>query len=431
MGCLFAIAHVLAGFAVAQSATTSIVSVSAAGVPGNGNSRWALVSADGRTLIFHSRATNLAPGDTNGARDVFVHELLTGRNRRLDLGAGGLQANADVRVTSISPEARFLALESEADNLVLGDANGHQDVYRHDLRTGDTLLVSVAADGGEADESSYVPHMSPDGRFVAFQSMAKNLVTGSNPYAPSNEVYLRDLHLGTTERVALNDAGEPANGSSSGPLVSARGRYVFFTSGATNLPNAPYPGRHVYVRDRVEGRTRLISVDSNGNQATGPGGGALCRAAHISRDGRIAVFVSTATNLAPGVAPGSFHVYSHDLRTGRTTIESIGLSGNAGNGNSFFPRISGDGRFVAFHSAAADLVPGDTNGDGDVFVRDRETGTTTRTSVGTQGQQGLYFSAFPDVSDGGGVVVFQGRDNGFAPTDRNLLDDVFVRILDL
>src|SRR5205814_1263965 len=190
-------------------------------------------SADGRFVAFAAWARNLAPGDTNGFGDVFVHDRGTGVTERLSVDGAGTEANDTIHQPAISADGRFVAFVSAATNLVPGDTNGLSDVFVHDRRTRRTERVSVDSAGTQADGASASPALSADGRFVAFSSSATNLVPGdTNGQA---DVFVHDRRTGTTERVSVDSAGTGANGWSERPSISADGRFVAFCSYATNL----------------------------------------------------------------------------------------------------------------------------------------------------------------------------------------------------
>ena len=250
-----------------------------------------------------------------------------------------------------------------------------------------TRLVSVGPGGvqGNADSGGGVA-VSADGRFVAFGSYASNLAAGDSNGV--SDVFVRDRQAGVTELVSVGQGGVRGNGFSDYPAISADGRYVAFLSGASNLVPGDTNGVvDLFVRDRRARRTVRASVATGGAQAD-----AEARFPAISPGGRYVAFSSFAANLTPGDANGTVDVFLRDLATGRTERVAVGLGGAVANGFSDFPSISAEGRFVAFTSRAGNLVPGDTNGRNDVFVRDRVAGTTTRVR-GTAGAEGAVISA--------------------------------------
>jgi Tol biopolymer transport system component len=285
----------------------------------------------------------------------------------------------------------------------------------------ETTLVSVHSDGTQGDDVSSFASISAHGRYVAFTSAASTLVTGDTNNGL--DVFVHDRQTGTTTRVSLGLNGNQANGSSQEPSISAGGRYIAFYSGASNLVRGDTNrASDVFVYDRQTGTTSRVSLRSNGNQAN-----RNSSVPSISGNGRYVAFYSNASNLVRGDTNDKFDAFVHDRQTGTTRRVSISSNGNQGNRSSYFPSISGDGRYVAFFSGASNLVRGDTNSRFDVFVRDRQTGTTRRVSVGPNGSQGNRVSGWPSISGDGQYVAFQSNASNLVPGDANNTYDLFVR----
>jgi Tol biopolymer transport system component len=276
-----------------------------------------------------------------------------------------------------------------------------------------TERVSVASDGTQANNDSNGTSISDDGRYVAFSSLADNLVEGDTNGV--QDVFVHDRMTGETTRVSVASDGTQANGACAtigcwcilnGLSISADGRYVAFHSDATNLVEGDTNGStDIFVHDRVTGKTTLVSVSSDGTQ--GNGGSSI---PSISGDGRYVAFLSDSTNLVEGVTNGG--IFMHDRVTGKTTFESISSDGTQGNEGAGYPTISADGRYVAFNSFSDNLVEGDTNGITDIFVHDRVTGETTLESVSSDGTQGNGWSGATAISaDGRYVAFWSGADN--------------------
>jgi Tol biopolymer transport system component len=211
-----------------------LVSVASDGTQGNSHSVSPSISADGRYVAFSSLASNLVPGDTNGKQDIFVHDRLTGQTTRVSVASDGTQGNGDSDFASISADGRYVAFSSLASNLVAGDTNGTWDVFVHDRLTGQTTRVSVASDGTQGNEDSIGVEISADGRYVAFTSLASNLVAGDTN--GTWDVFVHDRLTGQTTRVSVASDGTEGNGHSLyGLSISADGRYVAFASVASNL----------------------------------------------------------------------------------------------------------------------------------------------------------------------------------------------------
>jgi Tol biopolymer transport system component len=409
-----------------QTGQTTRVSVATGGGQANLASLNPSISADGRYVAFVSAATNLVSGDTNGAWDIFVHDRQTGQTTRVSVATGGGQANLDSLDPSISADGRYVAFVSAATNLVSGDTNNFQDIFVHDRQTGQTTRVSVASDGTQANGHSYAPSISADGRYVAFASLASNLVSGDTNGAW--DVFVHDRQTGETTRVSVASDGTQAIGFffGSSPSISADGRYVAFDSWATNLVSGDTNDKpDVFVHDRQTGQTTRVSVSSDGTQANN---GAIYPS--ISADGRYVAFESNSTNLVSGDTNSVTDIFVHDRQTGQTTrvsVSSDGTQANGGPGWSGNPSsISADGRYVAFHSYADNLVSGDTNSATDIFVHDRQTGVTTRVSIASDGTQANGFSASPSISADGRYVAFMSGATNLVSGDTNNDWDVFV-----
>jgi Tol biopolymer transport system component len=287
---------------------------------------------------------------------------------------------------SISADGRYVVFGSAAANLAGPDANANWDAFVRDLQARTTECVSVDASGHAGNGASYTDlarAISQDGRFVVFRSDANDLVAGDTNGV--TDVFVRDRQSGTTECASVDSGGVSANGASSDAAISADGRFVAFTSTATNLvPGTSIVARRVFLRDLQSGTTELVSVRIGGADADAESYGPS-----LSADGRFAAFTSWLPDLAAGDTNGRADVFVRDRQAGTTEIASLGDSGQLGNEDCLLATISPDGNFVAFESAAADLVPADTNGFMvDVFLRDRVAATTDLVSVSTSGAQG-------------------------------------------
>ncbi|MEP6516621.1 calcium-binding protein [Microcoleus vaginatus] len=398
------------------------VSVDSAGNQAIGRSLFPSISANGRFVAFTSNASNLVPGDTNNDFDIFVRDLLTNTTTRVSVDSAGNQGNNRSFDPSISADGRFVAFTSDASNLVPGDTNSSEDIFVRDLLTNTTTRVSVDSAGNQGNNRSGAPSISADGRFVAFSSDASNLVLGDTK--DNEDIFVRDLLTNTTTRVSVDSAGNSGNNRSFIPSISANGRFVAFQSEASNLvPGDTNNNIDVFVRDTITNTTTRVSVDSAGNQARG-----ISALASISADGRFVAFLSDAFNLVPGDTNNSRDFFVRDLSTNTTTRVSVDSAGNQANNNSWnLPSISGDGRFVAFTSDASNLVLGDTNNSRDIFMRDLSTNTTTRVSVSGEGNQGNNNSfGIASILGDGGFVAFSSDASNLVPGDTNNSEDIFV-----
>lgn len=420
---LAALAAVPAEHPPTSQSTTLRASVDSSGAQANKRSWYCDVSADGRFVAFESEATNLVPGDTNNVFDVFVHDLLTGVTERVSVNAAGVQGDFLSARPALSADGRFVAFMSLATNLDPADTNNKYDVYVRDRMLGVVERVSVSSSGAQVSRDSDWPTISGDGRYVAFWSEAINLVPGDTNGVP--DVFLRDRTTSTTTRVSVASGGVQGNDRSLYPRLSRDGSRVIFESSASNL----WPGDangvwDVFVHEIASGLTTCVSV----NPAGIPGNGGSGHLAALSADGRWACFTSGASDLVPGDANGYEDVFVRDLLTGITEMASVSSAGLQGNGSSGDERvtISGNARFVGFSSNATTLVIGDTNATTDIFVRDRLTGTTTRVSVATGGGQSNHQSNRTSISGDGRIVAFHSHASNLVVGDSNGQIDVFV-----
>ncbi|MFI5395531.1 MAG: hypothetical protein ACHQ9S_08360 [Candidatus Binatia bacterium] len=409
----------------APAGGASLISVGIKGVSGNGASSGVSLSADGSVVAFYSDATDLVPSDTNERRDVFVHDAnATPSTERVSVSSAGGQANGNSQgpgmapAPAISDDGQIVAFHSDATNLVAGDNNGATDVFVRNRQAGSTELVSVNLSGTSGNGASRFPSISADGRFVAFQSAASDLVSGDTNGAM--DIFVRDRLSGTTERVC----GVQPNADSSSPSISADGNFVAFVSAATNLvPTQTNGQKNVFVCDRTTGTAELISVSTAGV----PGNSDSIVPA-ISGDGNIVAFKSEADNLVPHDNNGVVDVFARDRAAGTTERVSVSFAGGDANDGSFLPVVSRDGRFVAFGSSATNLVLHDFNNWPDVFIRDRQIGVTLLVDLTSDGS--LANAGTPDVapaiSADGNHMGFVSFASNLAPNDNNGLADVFT-----
>lgn len=347
---------------------------------------------------------------------------------RISLAADGRQGNGDSVPLAISDDGRLVLTTTFATNIV-GSAGGPTwgKLALHDRRSGGVRRADVGPTGSAAGGIPGVNSgsMTPDGRFAVFSTDRPGLVPGDTD--DKYDLFIRDLVAGTTARLRPGVGGTLSQGTV-GPYelgISTDGRYVMFLSGATNLLPGGSGGQHVYVHDRQERVTVQVDRGRGGAQAD-----ELSYGGEISAGGGFAAFESLAGNLVASDSNGKIDVFLRDLGAGTTAIVSIGERGQESRGTSNNPKVSGNGRFVAFNSTASNLVAGDTNNRSDVFVRDMQAGTTQRVSVGSAERQSNGRSYVMDLSTNGRYVTFYtyATNLGSLP-DTNREPDVYVRDL--
>jgi Tol biopolymer transport system component len=347
---------------------------------------------------------------------------------RVSVSGTGGQSNGDSTEPSISGSGRWVAFASDASNLVPNDTNNSSDIFVRDLVTKTTKLVSVNSSGIEGNLPSSSPVISADGRWVAFSSYASNLTSGDLNGVP--DIFVHDLSTGATQIVSVSSSGQLGNARSLSPSISGDGSRVAFQSDASNLISRDDNNESdVFVHDRSTGRTELVSQSSSGTQAdTLHDRGS--QAAAISANGRAVAFVSAAHNLTPNDVNNSPDVFVRNLISDTTRLASVSSSGAQGTGGFVgTPSLSPGGRRVVFESNDQGLVSGDTTGldAEDIFLHDLRNGTTQLVSVSSSGQQGNGASDEPSIRRS--LVVFQSLANNLVAGDTNTGRNVFVHDL--
>ncbi|MFM9557653.1 MULTISPECIES: TolB family protein [Streptomyces] len=437
---------------------TERISVTAEGSQANDYSDVGGISANGRYVAFDSSATNLVAGDTNGFSDIFVKDLRTGTIERVNVADDGTQADNETTTYSLSANGRYVAFTSYADNLAPGDTPDAQDVFVHDRLTGRTELLVEA---GTTWAQTYEPSISANGRYVAFTSSRSDLVEGDTN--DRGDVFVRDRWRKTTERISVADDGSQTSGFSEGAAISWDGTRIAFrtqflldggeeegtrpealgTSGTSGTSEASGISQTsatsevkrpqaflFYVRDTRTGRTVQAAHTRDGVSV------AVRGEIGLSPDGRYALYASEWGGIVPDDTNDKRDVFAKDLSTGATRRLTLAQDGSepndhsAGQVNQRGPALSADNRRVVFTSSAGNLVPGDTNGDADAFVRDLVTGEVQRLNVTRDGAQSdTAQRSSPLVDAFGRTVAFGSAENDLVPGDTNETGDVFVRRL--
>jgi hypothetical protein len=411
--------HSLTGTLVVTTGTyPALVSTGPGATQSDGFSDLPSVSADGRYLAFFSLGTTLVAGDTNGAADVLVRDLQAGTTSRASVASDGTQANDFSGEPAISADGRFVAFRSVAGNLVPGGRHGFGDIYRRDQQLGQTVQVNLSSGGVPSDGGCFYPSVSGDGRFVAFNSNSTNLVTGGGGGVP--QIYVRDMQTGQTSVTSVGTDGSLGNADSTNPIISGDGRYVAFFSDATNFaPGATASGRQVFLHDRQTGTTQLVSGRPDG---TPPNAAAYLDSEErlaMSLDGRYVAFTSLASNLTAGNTNAAPDVFVWDKITNTTTVVSVANDGTLFYGGGGAPAISADGRFVAFRVYPADAPAPQ------IAVRDMTTLGTVLFSVGPGDVLGSQFSAATAISANGRVLAFSSNAPNLVAGDTNGQQDIF------
>jgi Tol biopolymer transport system component len=426
--------------------STFRASVSSGGAAANSFSFESTLSGNGRFVAFVSDASNLVSGDTNGFQDIFVYDLKTGETKRISVNSSGAESNHDSYTPAFSANGRYVAFTSGASNLVPGDGNGAEDIFLHDLKSGTTQLVSLSSEGAASNNFSSDPVLAAKGRLVVFSSYASNLVPGDTNGV--TDIFIRDLKAGTTKRISVDSSGNEGNGYSASPAFSANGRFVAFMSAATNLVPGDTNGfEDVFVHDLKTGITERVSVSSTGEEASISGYDPMdyCAGAwfwiysgspSISADGRFVAFDSDACNLVEEDTNTGFYsvgydypgtdIFIHDRKTGETKLVSVDNSG-AQLGLSYDPSISSNGRFVTFTS----LYGGELNlyyyVTTNIVVHDLKTGATQTVTVDPKAADDTYFGSYDaSISAKGKFISFSSDSPNLVKGDNNSVYDVFV-----
>ncbi|MEV5887090.1 hypothetical protein AB0L74_31235 [Streptomyces sp. NPDC052020] len=400
------------------------------GTGGDSDSGTPRISANGRYVAFDSWSANLVPGDTNGVNDVFVKDRRTGAIERINVASDETQADVSSIAFSISGNGRYVAFDSLDGDLVPGDTPDSEDVFIRDRRTGRTeTLIGPGPEGS----FTYAPFISPDGRYVAFTSSRSDLVAGDTN--GESDAFVHDRWKKTTRRVSVATDGTEGTGRSASEAISADGTRIAFTS-ARRLgagTGAEEPGtdlkrprsRYFYVHDTRTGRTTPAVVDLDGEET------ALNGDVGLSPDGRYALFSSPYANLVPGDTNGARDHFARDLTTGVTRRLAAAHDGSEPNDDSGTsrPHLSADNRYAVFTSTASNLVPGDTNGMADAFVRNLRTGDVQRVDVADDGTQSNAGAGFLSADASGRTVSFDSGADNLVPGDTNGRTDVFARSL--
>jgi Tol biopolymer transport system component len=412
-------------FTVVGASATAFtrVSVASDGTPAGLMSDSPALTASGQVVVFVSIDDTLVAGDDNGCEDIFVHDRQSGETQRVSVSSAGQQADAGCYGPAISGDGRFVTFDSEAATLVANDRNACSDVFVHDRQTGQTTRISHPGGGREGNAGSYMPAISADGRWIAFDSDADNLVAGdTNDCA---DVFLYDRQTEALARLSVSSTGTEGNSSSWSAAISGDGQWIAFESVADNLVVGDANlCIDLFLHARVSGATTRVSVSSTGQEADGDSWHPS-----LSADGRFLAFESGATALVPGDTNKSEDIFVRDRLTAAVTRVSLSSAGTEADNSSYAPMISAEGRFVIFESLAANLVEGDTNVLADIFLHDRQAGTIQRMTAAPDTGESLAESWDAAVNADATVIAFVSAADNLVADDINGVPDVLVRVL--
>jgi len=397
--------------------TTRLVSTTDQGGPVNEQVSFPSISLDGSQIGFVSGSSDLVSGDTNGAADLFLLDLMTGGLEIVSTDSSGAQHNGTWAGGDISGNGRLIAFTSDATNLVPGDTNDRRDVFVKDLTTGAVERVSVSSQGVQGSHHSALASISEDGRIIAFTSLADNLVPGDAN--GSEDVFIHDRLAGTTERVSVTSSGAELVGDSWGAELALNGQLVFFESNARLVPSLPTGDKQIYGHDRVTGVTEMVSVSDAGQPSN-----RRSELASASADGRYVAFRSQGVNLDSD-APALWNrkVFVRDRLAGRTTCEGRSIH-EFSSGTVSHLRMSPDGSVLGFSSTFPQVGVSSIRQS---FARSRDLGHICTLSTSAGGELGNYHSEHLRFDETGSRVAYQSRANNLAPGDTDLYTaDVFA-----
>jgi WD40-like Beta Propeller Repeat len=374
-------------------------------------------SADGRFVAFQSHSTNLVPNDTNNAEDIFVFDRQTRTIERVSVSSSGQQADFESGSPDISGDGRFVTFQSVARNLVPNDTNDAscdgEDIFLHDRQDGTTRRISLTSTGQQYDGCKEDPSISADGRFVAYASQGDPLgLTLPN----TNRIYVVEVANGALDLVSRDEGGTPGDGIE--PSISGDGNFVTFRSN-TQLVAGAGTNSNIYLYNRATDTPTLVS------EAIGGGGVSdYTDEPAISADGNFISYLSRANNIIPENTFGEEQIYVFDVAQGTNEIISVDDQGNPINNGSGGRAISGDGRYVGFN---VDYENQGNDIQVDLFIYDRQTNQRSLISQSANGAVGNAASIMPDISDDGEVIVFASQSTNLLPNS-NLFFEIFSKL---
>lgn len=382
---------------------------------------------DGRYLVFESWATDLVPDDTNDSPDIFVRDLQEQTTERVSVMSDGSEVESSSVRPSISDNGRFVTFVGPPTLTGYQGPISNKQVLLHDMLTKQITLISKTSNGEPVGAINFPQSsLSSDGNIIAFYSSAKDIIASNG----EQQIFVYNRQLDEFVIASASSSGELGNERSFNPVVSANGRYVLFSSIADNLvPNDTNDSFDVFVHDLQTSVTKLISINSDGEQGNQDSGFSQWRQ-DISDDGRYAVFVSEATNFIPENVANFQRVYVHDLQTSETSLAS---PYNSSNSPVFAddPAISGNGRYVTFRTSNGFIIPDNNDSIIDIYVKDLETESLYLASRNSNCEKANAHAEYPFIAGDGGAVIFSSEANNLVANDTNENYDFFINYFTL
>jgi len=385
----------------------SLITDDVNGVDGSNDDSYRLaISADGRYVGFDSTATNLIAGGNSFAQNVFVHDTQTDLTTLVSKNKDGTDGGNALSTTPyLSNDGRYVVFSSNASDIVLNDNNGNRDVFLYDMQLNTMKLVSKNNAGtGSANGASFAYDISADGRYIAYESSAADIV--ANDSNGTYDIYIYDAVTDITILASKSKLGTgTANSASKAPSLSSDGRYVTFYSSATDMASTDTDTKNdVFIYDRVTNVTALVSINTS---LAGSGNGNSWNA-KISKGANYVTFSSTSSDLVLNDTNNSTDVFLYDVTTSQITLVSKNTTGTGtGNGYSYSPMISSNGQFVTYSSQASDLVSADTNANQDIFLYDSQLDSNVLVSSNVTGIDSANgYSTCNTISSDGRYILF-------------------------
>ncbi|WP_118135078.1 M10 family metallopeptidase C-terminal domain-containing protein [Oceanicella sp. SM1341] len=384
------------------------------GAEADGTSTRAAISGDGRFIAFTSYADTLVPGDDEGQLDIFVRDMARGETRRLTELRTGTGANGDSGAAELSANGRFAVFQTEATNLAARDGNGASDIFLADLARGSLVRLSETAAGVALNGASFAPVISGNGNTVVFRTTATD-ITGRNGLT---DLVAWDATTDTLRRIDTVQSLPGHESARAYEALSHNGRFLAYTDETFVRDDDVFvPILQLRVLDLATGRNRLVSATEAGGPADGPSSSPA-----LSADGSTLVFLSSASDIAAGGPQGSGgpgDLYVHDVDSGRTV--ALGLGDEVSPAEN--PSVSADGRYIAFSGNA---LAGDDDETYDIYVHDRMSGETAMVDLSAAGLSGDEAAALPRISADGRWIAFDSWATNLTGDDTNGRKDVFL-----